>query len=539
MQTCHKHPLRSLFLVLGALAALTLAACGDDDSGGDSGPDPATVTPADSLVYVEATVKPEGEQKDDLESALEKLTGDADPGAAIREEIEDAVSEGDSGLTFEDDVEPWLGQRAGVFVLDVRKEDAEAAVALAATDTSAAQATIDKAAGDEESEEERTYEDVTYLVDESGDTIGIVGDFLVGGTEPAFKAAVDALGGDSLADDSEATDALDSAPDGSIFRAYVDATGLIDAFVESGQASEEQLAPVQDQIDALSEGPIVISGGATADSMTVEVSGPEGAAGDGSGDTLGGLPSESWLALAVPMLGDAVGQGYENFLSGFDSGFKSGFDQLPDAEVPDVGGEVEAATGLDLSEDLAWAGDTALFIQGTSLFGLGAGMAIETDDEEAAAAAIEKLRRALNREESILVRPTPTGIKIQTTGTPIGAEVSIEDGEVIVAIAGTTVEDVLNPPEALSDSQAFGDATGALGDGLDPSAYIDFEAILALVESTGQVQPDLEAARPTLEALDFLIGGSSGDADGRSVARVVLGLKDAPSDSGNAAAISP
>lgn len=534
MQTCPRHPIRSVLLALAVLAALALSACGDDSSGGDVGPDPATVTPAGSLVYVEATVKPEGRQKDDLLDALAKLTGDDDPGAVIREQIEKSFGESDSGLSYQEDVEPWLGQRAGVFVLEVGKKDAEAAVVVGTTDADAAQAAIDKAAESQKSQE-RTYEDVTYLVDESGDAIGIVGDFLVAGTETAFKAAVDTLGGDSLSDDSEATDALDSAPDDSIFRSYVDASGLIDQLIESGQASKEQLAPVQGQIDALGEGPVVVSGSATADSMTIEASGPEGAADDASGDTVADLPSESWLAFAVPMLGDAVGQGYESFINGF----KSGLDRLPGAEVPDVGGEVEAATGLDLSSDLAWAGDTSLFVEGTSLFGLGAGMTIETDDEAAAAAAIEKLRRALNRVESILVRPTPSGIKLQTTGTPIGAEVSIEDGKVVAAVAGTTVEDVLNPPAALSDSEPFGDATEALGDGLDPSAFIDFEAILALVESTGQVQPDLEAARPTLEALDFLIAGSSGDADGRSVARVVLGLKDPPPDSGNAAAISP
>jgi hypothetical protein len=538
MQICHRHPLRSLLLIAAVLSALALAACGDDSSSGGTGPDPATVTPADSVVYVEATVKPEGEQKDDLLDALSKLTGDDDPGAAIRGQIEEAVGEDDSGLSYQEDVEPWLGQRAGVFVLEVGKKDAEAAVAAGTTDPDATQATIDKAAEGEDSEE-RTYEDVTYRIDENGDAIGVVGDFLVGGTKTAFEAAVDALAGDSLADDSEATDALDSAPDGSIFRAYVDATSLIDQLVESGQASEEQLAPVQDQLDALAEGPVVVSGSATADSITVEASGPEGAAGDGSAVTIADLPSESWLAVAVPMLGQAVGQGYENFITGFQSGFESGFDRLPDAKVPDVGGEVEAATGLDLSKDLSWAGDASLSVEGTSLFGLGAGMAIETDDEDAAAAAIEKLRVALNREESILVRPTPSGFKLQTTGTPIGAEVAIEDGKVIVAIAGTTVEDVLNPPEALSDAEPFGEATGALGEGLDPSAYIDFEAILALVESTGQVQPDLEAARPTLEALDFLIAGSSGDDDGRSVARAVLGLKDPPPDSGSAAAIAP
>jgi hypothetical protein len=538
MQICPRHPLRSVLVALAVLAALALAACGDESSGGGSGPDPAAVAPPGSLVYLEATVRPEGEQKENLLDAVGKLTGEDDPGAVIREQVQQALDKSASGLSYEEDIEPWLGQRAGLFVLDVSKEDADAAVAVATTDPDATQSTIDKAAdADQEKERERTYEGVTYLVDESGDTLGIVGDFLVGGTEAAFKAAVDALGGDSLADDSEATDALDSAPDGSIFRAYVDAAGLVQQLVESGQASQEQLAPFQEQLDALAEGPVVISGSSTADSMTIEVSGPAGAAGEGSGDALSGLPAESWLALAVPMLGDAVGQGYESFITGL----KPDFEGLSGADVPDVRGEVEAATGLDLSKDLAWAGDASLFIQGTSIFRLGAGLVIETDDEDAAAAAIEKLRKALSQEESVLVRKTPSGFKLQPVETPVIVEVALRDGRVVVAIAGTTVEDALDPPETLDDSGAFGDAAGELGDDLDPSLYVDFEAMLALLESTGQTEsnPDLQAAKPTLEALDFLIAGSTSDADGRSVARILLGLREPPSDSASAAAIAP
>jgi hypothetical protein len=57
-----------LALLLTALAALVITACGgDDDEGGVEGPDPATITPASAPLYFEAVVKPEGDTKENLE----------------------------------------------------------------------------------------------------------------------------------------------------------------------------------------------------------------------------------------------------------------------------------------------------------------------------------------------------------------------------------------------------------------------------------------------------------------------------------------
>lgn len=535
-----RNPLRSALILIATLTALAFAACGEDDgAGGDLGPDPATVAAPDSLLYAEAVIRPEGEQKDDLLAALAKLTGDDDPGAAIREEIERSIAE-EGDLTYEDDIEPWLGQRAGVFLLDFSADQGDAAVVIATTDADATRATLEKASeASEEPEQEATYEGVTYTVDDSGDAVGIVGDFLVGGTEAGFRAAVDAAGGDSLAENAEVTEGLGSAPEESLFRAYLDGAGLVERAIEAGEARPRDLAPFEEQIDALEEGPIVVSGGATEDSMTIEVAAPEGAAGTaapGAGDLLSALPGDSWLAVAVPALGEAIGSGYENLVSGLESGFEG----LPKAEIPDVRGEVEAATGLDLSKDLAWAGDTALFIQGSSPLGLGGGLLIETADEEAATDAVDKLGSALRRNRSIEVEETATGFRLQSRGQPVGAEVAVEDQRVVLAAGATTIDDVLDPAETLADSEAFGDAAGALGDELDPSLYLDMDAVVALLEATGAGtgDPSYEAAKPTLDAIDYVIAGAAA-ADGRSSARLVLGLRDAPSGEGTAAALVP
>jgi hypothetical protein len=98
---------------------------------------------------------------------------------------------------------------------------------------------------------------------------------------------------------------------------------------------------------------------------------------------------------------------------------------------------------------------------------------------------------------------------------------------VIVAAGADTVDDVLSPSETLGDSDTFQAAEDDLSDGLTPGFFVNFAPILDLIDSTGESDADLESARPYLNALDFLIGGSDLDGD-RSVAGFTLGVQDQP-----------
>ena len=110
----------------------------------------------------------------------------------------------------------------GGFVSGVTGKGADGAVAFSVTNTGAAQDLLDKTANSKE--KDATYNGVDYKVSSAdGSAYGIIGDFAVVGTEQGFKDAVDAYSGDSLADDSTATDALDTVPSDTLFSAYVDA----------------------------------------------------------------------------------------------------------------------------------------------------------------------------------------------------------------------------------------------------------------------------------------------------------------------------
>ena len=542
MQTRIRPTLLALLACL--VAAFALSACGDDDSDtGDLGPDPATMAPADVPFYAEAVVRPEGDMLDNFNETISTLTGTEDPGATITEQLDAELSQ--EGLSYADDIEPWLGARIGGFIssVDPSGESAEGAVAVAVTDTEQAQDFIDKAreSGDA-TLEEATYNETDYLAGD-GTAVGISGDFLLLGTEQGFKEAVDAGAGDSLADDSDATASLDEVPDDSIFSGYVDTQSVIDLVESSGELSPAELKQFEQQVANYSEGPINFWSTIGDDTIALAGSAPAATDAGEPSDLVSSFPSGSWLAFATA----DVGAQLETTIDQFEQGFQAGLEQanvegLSTGQIPDPLGEFENATGIDLKSDLASIGDVGGFVEGTSILGLGGGIVLETSDEQGAKELLDKLQGALSRQRELQITKTDTGFDITVSGAPVGGQVAVEDGKVVIAAGADTVDDVLSPDETLGDSDRFSDAGEALGDDMTPSFYLDFVPIMQLIESSGQAtsDPDFQMAKPYLDALDYLAAGSSVDGD-RVTASLVLGVREASDDDDEAtsAAITP
>ncbi|MGH2982281.1 MAG: hypothetical protein ACRDKV_09610, partial [Solirubrobacterales bacterium] len=110
---------RMLACSAAVAAAFTVSACGGDGGGVDSD-DPASLAPADAPIYVQATVRPQGQLKRDVEALASTVSGFDDPTGRLMQEIEDSILEEgadlrDPGFNFAEDIEPWLGERIGVF----------------------------------------------------------------------------------------------------------------------------------------------------------------------------------------------------------------------------------------------------------------------------------------------------------------------------------------------------------------------------------------------------------------------------------------
>ena len=93
----------------------------------------------------------------------------------------------------------------------------------------------------------------------------------------------------------------------------------------------------------------------------------------------------------------------------------------------------------------------------------------------------------------------------------------------VFAYGDAAAADAVNPARTLGDSADYTAARDSLGD-YDISFYLLTQPIFDLVDSTGAAtDADWQKAKPYLEPLDALVGGSSGDGDSlRSAVKLLV-----------------
>jgi hypothetical protein len=539
-------------LCLAAAAAFGLTACGDDDEVAEG---PASAVPADAPVYFESVVNLD--EAEGLTDALETL-GVEDPAGKLAEELDaEAEAEG-ATVSYSEDIEPLLGERAGFFVQSFGSggelvsestdcvspesaftgtgEDAcavpaqdivdegDGALVVETTDEDGARELIDEQIAESgDPAEDATHGDVDYKLNpEEGDAVAVFDGFVVAGTEPAVQAAIDASSGDSLADSEEYQAELDDLTTDPVFTAYADPAGVLDQLEASGQLDPAARAIAEQSVGGIADVPAVLTIGADSEELTLDAS-------TGVSDTatqlpteeselLQALPGDSWAATAIPDLGESIAQSLEQF-----SATAGQFG-------PDIGQELRRETGLDLDALTGAIGDVAFFARGTNVLDAGGGAVVEDLDPAATADAIEALRRLAQREAAPGERVTQLavegeGFAFTAPELPQPINVVQRDDRLVIAYGDQTTDDAFAPTETLGDSDAFASASEALGD-YGVTAFVDIGPALELAESAGATDdPEYAQAQPYFEHLDYLVTGASADEE-RSRLRVVLGLTE-------------
>ena len=137
--------MRSLTLLLCVLSfsALAVAGCGSDETASSAD----SVVPAGAVMYGEVTLAPEGDQQKALDTLVAKFPGQGSLGDRIRGVLDDALAEADRPLSYENDVEPWLGDQAGFFLEGAGRDgELQSGAAMIATDDEdAAREALEKA----------------------------------------------------------------------------------------------------------------------------------------------------------------------------------------------------------------------------------------------------------------------------------------------------------------------------------------------------------------------------------------------------------
>ena len=513
---------------LAALAAASLiavaAGCGGDDP---SASEVAELAPAGTPVFVEGAVRPTGRLKSNVEAVAEQIGGIGNLGDFIVSELESSAREDGEPFDYETEVEPWLGERAGVFFERLEDGDlTDLGVIVESTDPDATQEFIDhQVEASDEPYRAGSYDGVDYRVGGSdGNAIGVVGDFLlVADGKRVFEHAVDASGGDSLGGEDTFGKAISAASNGSLADVYVDVGRLIE---QSGGEIDPQARQILqnagiDPSEATAVASVVPGSDQIAVEFSSDLAGQEVPTGDAS-SLLGSLPGDAFAGFAV---------------SGFGEQLKEAIDSLDEEGIPDAVPPNQLKRGLkELGIDLEGLSDSlqdaAVFAVGNSESSLGGALVLTTSGSGATetVSSIADLLRGVQ-----VGGVKPLGGKY--TGFSIRDEEELGDKPLVVAAReGRIAIGYGLPPtlsgllsgsgegKTLSEDPAYADAVDSLG-ATPIGGFANGAAALRLADALiPSSDSGFEDAKRYLKSIRFLALGSAAQDD-LATAKLIVGLK--------------
>lgn len=565
-----------------ALPASVLGGCGSSPSGTSASP--ATVTPASAPLYIDAVVRPEGSLKTNATAAASTLTGRPKPFEGLLK-----LLQGPTGHPpdYAKEVQPWLGPHAGVFLsaidlshaqgllsgealekvlsgglagveeallgegglpVALRSSSAQGALVLDTTDVAKARSFLEAQAHSAGAHSE-SYRGVTYQVAPDGVAEGIVHRFAVIGSEAGLKGVIDtAAGGPALASAAAyaklASTASATGASPALANLYLSPEALTSSATGGGR--EASILPLLEGVLG-SPGQLYVSLIPTANTVALNFdtlpansaasgSGGESATGGSSGagsnsttgaQVLSGLPGGSWLAIGVGDLGKTLGSARGlHTLASLATGVSIGTISLATLLAP------LTSHALDIQRDLlSWMGATGVYVSGSSVLNLQAAVVITSKDPARSRAAIAKIARAY-REAGGQTAPTTvpgteTALTVKLPNFPLTLTLAEGQGKFVAGLGATSVEEALNPQSTLAGTPNYNTAASALGQGIQPSALVEFHTLSGLIESLGLNQtPGFSGFASAIAPLSNLaVGGGRTLSGGVKRARVVIGLQ--------------
>jgi hypothetical protein len=517
--------LRPVLPALLVALALFAAGCGggsDDSSGG--GTDPASVAPPTAPVFIDLTVRPEGETKANIEALAQKIAGIDDLGELIVEELESSAADDGEELDFEKEIEPWLGDRGGLFLQEYEEDDFEGyGAAIQTSDEDAAKSFIDEQLeSEDEAPENGSYEGVDFKIEaDDGTAIGVFDGLVVFAEDEAiFKEMVDASNGESLAAEDAYGDATANLPDGSAADVYVDIGALIE---EAGGEIDSDTQLFLDSLgiepdEATAVASVVPGSNQIEIDFSTNLSGENPPSGDAS-ELLGSLPGTAVGAFASAEFG-------KRFDEGIDQIDKEG---IPGSVPPNQLKKTLKEAGIDLEAIAGSIGDVGLYVTGNSEKTLAGALVLETEEESEAKNTVSNLGLFIRKAGIAGV----TAVNGEASGFSIRSP-ELGDQPVVVVAKGNRIavgyglasvgSAFQEAGKSLADSAAYKDATSALGS-TPIAAFVNGPSALNLATALIPAgDEDFEAAKPYLQKIEYLALGSEA-SDDLATAKLIVGLK--------------
>ena len=475
-------PMKAPVLVLAAFlaAAIVVAGCGGGSSSGGGG-EPASLAPSNAPVYLEVDLGAEGKSSEEFNELAHNVLGIENVGEYVAEQLEEvALGEGEK-FNFEEEVEPWLGEKAGMYLDGYDGNNFHGyGVIFETTNAGEAEEFIEERVEANQGEsEEGEFEGDKYYVESDGETVlGVIGGYLVFGEtkadfESMVKTSEEGEGLNESATFKQATESVTSEGIGSV---YVDIGGLIDQAKGKIDAETEAgfaLLGIEPR-NATAVATVIPHSEQVEIDLTTDVTKAAAPGGDAS-KLLEALPATAVLGFAAPEFGKTFGEGIHEFSE----------KGVPGQLKP---GELEAAfgtLGINVEQLSASIGDAAGFVEGSSMSSLGGAIEIETSNPTEAKNTVSSI--------GLLLRATKTAGVTAIGGNLAGFSVhsaALGPKPLIVGAAGEKIVIAYGPKAA---AQALRSQAKTLG------STADYEAAKGVLGSTPMTassrRPGAEAGR--------------------------------------------
>lgn len=515
-----------VILVALVAAALVVAGCGGS-SGGGSGDEPVSLAPPKSPVWLEVDLGAEGKQSEEFNELTQTVLGIEDVGSFLAEQLEQEALGSKEDFDFEAEVEPWLGEKAGMWFGNYDGDDFHGfGVIFGTTNAGEAEEFIEKRvdAGSEPPSDEGEFEGDKYYVEADGETtLGVVGDYVVfGETKADFEEMVETEeAGENLGESEKFQTATESTVDAGLGSIYVDIGGLVDQ--AKGSLDPEAEAGLALLGIEPKEATAVASLVPHSDQVEIDFSTNVTRAAPAGGDAtalLESLPATAVAAFAEPEFGQAFGEGLHEFSE----------NGVPGQLEP---GEFEAAMGsigINFKQLSASIGNVAGFVEGSSEASLGGAAVVETTSPSEAKNTVANI--------GLLLRATQTPGVTALSGELSGFSVNSPDlgsQPLIVGAAGERIVIAYGPKAAaqalrkqaktLGTTAAFEAAKSSL-DSTPMTAFIDGGPGLKLVEAmlSPTAQGKIAEAKPYLQKITYVAVASEAK-DEVTTAKLIVGVQ--------------
>jgi Protein of unknown function (DUF3352) len=568
-----RRPLRHLAI---ALPLLALGAAGCGGSAKKPGPDPASLVPTTAPLYASAIVRPEGSLKSNAVADGRALTHQSEPFAALLGGIQ-VGGKSSSGHPTPVEIESWLGERAGIFITHLGVPaikgpgevpglleqalsgalfatsasggaHAEGALVLDVADFSKASAFVRAAPASRSA----TFDGIRYAVAPNGEVFGLVGGFVVIGTESGMKEVIAvANGGPALDGNTTYTSLRDSAAkEGVLANLYVQPTPLVHAtHVAPGTTSQlfsllRALAPSGALYLSLAPEShrVRLDLDASSGSQPQAPSASESEQAANAQQAFQALPEDSWFALrlndfgafAEHLLGLAAvgaGAGGGNVLHGLLGSLGGSFGSLFSSLGPSLDrllASLAANRAVVDKELLSWMGPAGVFVSGSSLAEFNAAAVIDAKEPALAREAVAKLPSIL-AGSGAAVKPTTVpeaeaAATVNLKGLPVPLQVGAGKGKFIIGLGLAPVEAALTPSGTLGSSTTYQQAVKSLGEGMQPALLLSVPTLVSFANLLGLGSSGtLAQVLPYLKTLTTVTAGTK-QLGNVSRTRIMLGV---------------